>query len=70
MTPLTPEQQLALDAADGQPPRLVDPRTGTAYVLVRADFYELQRRWFDGFTRSAGWDDPALDVYEEYRDRA
>jgi hypothetical protein len=67
MPPLTPEQQQALDAAEKGPLRVVDPRTQTEYVLVRADMYELVRRYIDSFTRSAGWDDPALDVYEEYR---
>jgi hypothetical protein len=70
MTPLTPEQQQALDAANPGPLRVVDPRTDTAYVLIRADVHELVRKYIDSFTRSAGWDDPALDVYEEYRKKA
>jgi hypothetical protein len=38
---LTEQQQHALDT--NPEPRLMDPRTGTAYVLVRADVYERLR---------------------------
>jgi hypothetical protein len=69
MIPLTPEQQRGLDESEVRL-RVVDPRTNTTYVLVRADDYELMRKWFDGFAHSSGWDDPALDVYEQYRDQA
>ena len=40
---LTTRQQRLLDAAHDQPPRIVDPRTKTAYILVRSDEYELIR---------------------------
>jgi hypothetical protein len=66
MTPLTQEQQCALDAAEARL-RVVGPRTYTAYVLVRADDYETMQKWFEGFGRG-GWDDSALDVYEQVRD--
>ena len=41
MLELTEQQQQALDASPE--PRLRDPRTGIAYVLVRADVYERLR---------------------------
>jgi hypothetical protein len=41
MIELTLQLQQALDA--GLEPRLIDPRTNTAYVLVRADVYEHLR---------------------------
>jgi hypothetical protein len=44
-----------------------DPETGQEYVLVPAEQYEKLRAVVDGITRRAGWDDPALDVYEQYR---
>jgi hypothetical protein len=66
MVPLTPEQQYALDKTDVRL-RVVDPRTEAVYVLVRADDYEVMRGFLDTFNR-AGWDDPALDVYEQYQD--
>lgn len=40
---LTEQQQRALDMPDGNAPRLVDPRTSAAYVLVPAGDYEKVR---------------------------
>jgi hypothetical protein len=65
MIELTEEQQTALGKA--QPAKLRDPRTNETYVLVRADQYERMRAVIDSATKRAGWDDPALDVYEQYR---
>ena len=67
--PLTEEQQRALDAPGDELVRLVDPRTNETYVLVKEDVFARLRQVVDGFARSAGWDDPELDVYEQYRDR-
>jgi hypothetical protein len=38
------------------------------FVLVRQEVYELIQRWAGSLHR-AGWDDPAMDVYEVERDR-
>ena len=41
---LTPQQQQALDAQGaGQPPRVIDPRTNVAYVLLPEADYEAVR---------------------------
>jgi PHD/YefM family antitoxin component YafN of YafNO toxin-antitoxin module len=40
---LTEQQQRALDASDAQPPRVVDPRHGEAYVLIPLTEYESVR---------------------------
>ena len=64
MVELTREQQQARDAE--QP--VVDPRTGQEYLLVKREVYEQVRRVLKPYDDA--WDDPALDVYEEYRDRA
>jgi len=64
MIELTEAQQQTLSAEKG-PLEVVDPRTQEVYVLVRKDVYELVRRIIDGPNR-AGWDDPELDVYEQY----
>jgi hypothetical protein len=40
MIELTEPLLKALDARQGQPLRLVDPRTNTAYLLVRAELFE------------------------------
>lgn len=41
MLELTEQQQHALDA--DPEPRLIDPRTQTAYVLIRSDVYQRLR---------------------------
>jgi len=74
---LTPEQQKALDAQQSLP-CVTDPRTNTIYVLVRREVYERVQAMVDGdfdaedafqaqikSAAAAGWDDPALDVYNE-----
>jgi hypothetical protein len=39
----TPQQQSALDAEKGSLPRIVDPRTNVAYVLIpESDFAAVQ----------------------------
>ena len=65
MIELTEEQQLAL--ANAEPSVLRDPRTDKMYVLMPAELYERMRAIIDGATKRAGWDDPALDAYEQYR---
>ena len=44
---LTPQQQLAVDTAQQGPPRLIDPRTHAAYVLVLEADYEAMREFID-----------------------
>ncbi len=63
MIELNEEQSRELDKPE--PARARDPRTALTYVLVRADVYERMRAFIDGYTRRAGWDDPAMDVYDE-----
>ena len=79
MTTLTTEQRQAIALAGDTPARVVDPETNTAYVLLRADLYERYKALFeeDPMTREeqlyflreagkrAGWDDPAMDVYND-----
>ena len=76
MTRLTHEQSSAIHAAAETPLRIIDPRTDTVYVLVRADVYERARNLFDDPTAelfmaqiesaaAAGWDDAALDIYND-----
>jgi hypothetical protein len=40
---LTEQQQQALDTVRDQPPRVLDPRTNAAYVLIPAEEYERIR---------------------------
>jgi hypothetical protein len=37
---LTEQQQRSLDATEESPPKVVDPRTATAYVLIPESDYE------------------------------
>ena len=75
---LTEEQQRAV--AQATPPRVVDPTTNIAYVLVRADVYERLRTVLgDDFhvpdaypaldrAFAEGWADPKMDDYDHYDD--
>jgi hypothetical protein len=65
MIELTEEQLRCLGNAE--PAKLRDPRTNQTYVLVPAEVYSRMRAIIDGATNRAGWDDPALDDYEQYR---
>ena len=64
MIELKEDQLQALDAQE-QPPVVVDPRTGAEFVLIRREMYEKVQKILAPFNR--GWDDPELDVYEQYR---
>jgi hypothetical protein len=46
-------------------PIFVNPKTQDEYVLVRKEMFERMRKLIKPIDRV--WDDPALDVYEEYR---
>jgi hypothetical protein len=77
---LTLEQRNAVARDEEAPPRVVDPVTQEKFVLVREEMYDRVRRLFgendsqfvqamtphvmEIFGRD-GWDDPAMDVYNE-----
>jgi hypothetical protein len=44
---LTEHQQATLDTSDEVPPKVVDPRTNAAYVLIPARDYEAVRDVLD-----------------------
>lgn len=64
---LTEEQRKALESEAY--PRLRDAQTNEVCVLIKEDVFKRMRRIVDGFARTAGWDDPALDAYEQHRER-
>jgi hypothetical protein len=66
MIELTHEQAQAVE--QGEPPVLLNPATGEAFVLIRKEIYDKMRRLMAPLDR--GWDGPALDVYEQYRKKA
>ena len=77
---LTNDLAHALDAQGNAPLRTVHPVTGKAFFLVSEDFYERMRPLFENVPmsldeqrfhlseagRRAGWDEPAMDVYDDY----
>ena len=80
MIELTLEQRNAVAQNSEIPPRVFDPNTNIGYVLIRAEVYDRIRQLFDlddnQFARDltphvmevfgrAGWDDPAMDIYNE-----
>jgi hypothetical protein len=75
---LTAEQLKAVEK--GQPLRFSAPETNSEFVVLRADLFDRfkalfaeeefdPRLGYAAFRRAAGdeWDDPSLDVYEQYR---
>jgi hypothetical protein len=82
MTSLNAEQSQAVHEAAGAPVHVIDPATQETYVLLRGDLYERIKAYlaaeeefdprdayeaFGQVAGPAGWDDPAMDVYEQYR---
>jgi hypothetical protein len=75
---LTPDQSKSLQT-NHEPPSAYDPATQTTYVLVRSERYERVKTLLqedDDFAAAnyatsmqlfgkEGWDDPAMDVYNE-----
>lgn len=78
MIELTDEQIRVLQSSGEMSAAVVNPRTHESYVLVRREVYERVRALVDEDFSSedafraqiesaaaAGWDDPALDVYND-----
>jgi hypothetical protein len=83
MIELTESIQKALDAQQGEPVRLIDPRTRRVYVLLPAEVFERVRALLDDGldSRQVGIlveqtmseydaEDPLLDSYQKYRAEA
>ena len=81
MIELTQQQRNELKQITGNEVRVADPETGHQYVLLRAEVYERWRRllYDEGdwtpeeqmrllaeSGKRAGWDDPAMAVYDNY----
>ena len=80
---LTPEQHAALvSAPDASAVPVFDPASNVAYVLVPQAVYRRLVPYDDSefdvseayplmeeVARNAGWDDPELDVYNQYDPR-
>ena len=81
MIELTLEQRQAVAQQGETPPRAVDPDTHTTYVLIREEVYAQVKALLDEeegnpFLRDMypyvmevfgrdGWDDPAMDIYND-----
>ena len=53
----------------GEFARWVDPDSRQEYVLIPVEHYQKLRALLDSITRRSGWDDPALDIYEDLRNK-
>ena len=74
------EQQLHSLDTESPAPQVVDPRTNTTYVLVRADLFERMKGLLDdnldprdaypAIDRAFAelWDDPRMDDYDRYEE--
>lgn len=65
MIELTEKQRQELNGASL--PRVHNSLTNETFVLVRADVYERMRLIVEAQAKRAGWDDPKMDAYEQYR---
>lgn len=80
MITMPKELREIIRTSHGQPIRLADPDTNEEYIVLRAAAYEqMQTRLYDDTPMTdeekqallikaglrAGWDDPAMDVYNE-----
>jgi PHD/YefM family antitoxin component YafN of YafNO toxin-antitoxin module len=83
MIELTEEQLQALEHADATPPRLVNPRTKEAFVLLRvAEYDRMKEEAYDDSPwtkeelhalaweagKQAGWDD--MDEYDDLPEKS
>jgi hypothetical protein len=79
MTELSQEMQRALDIHVAAPPRLVDPRTNKAYVLLSAEQYDRIKALLEqddnlsdtypaqlDAAMQAGWGDASMNDYDRY----
>lgn len=76
---LTESQWANVVQGNEVPVRVSDPAQSATFVLVRADLYERLKSLFEEdpvseqerlfqleqFGKRAGWDDPAMDVYND-----
>jgi len=76
---LTSEQWADVQRQEETPVRVSVPSQATAFVLLKADVYERFKSLFEDdpvteqerefqlqqFGRRAGWDDPAMDIYDD-----
>jgi hypothetical protein len=80
MTILLTDQQWAdMQREQDTPVRVSDPAQQASFVLVKAELYERFKSLFEEdpvsheerlfqlqqFGRRAGWDDPAMDIYDD-----
>lgn len=77
MIELTEQQVIALDTPQGDPPRVVNPRTKQTFVLLCADEYERLKEheyddspWSRGELEALAWQAGEQSEWEEYDNAA
>ena len=75
MIELTEQQVQALENPEATPPRVMNPRTGETFVLLRADEYERLKEeeyddspWTRDELEAAAWEIAEKTGWEEYDD--
>jgi hypothetical protein len=81
MIELTAAQHLDLQQHGDQPPRAHDPHSNITYILVREEVFSRFKNLLyddspidtresyplvDEIAGKGGWDDPAMDVYNDF----
>ena len=79
MTTITPELRHAIEQAGDAPVQITDPETQAAYIIVKAEVYERMRAlcgdsdvrdfypMMNEVAAREGWDDPAMDIDDDYQ---
>lgn len=76
---LTDEQWSTIQHGNEFPVRMSDPSQSATFVLLRSELYERFKALFEDdpvtdeerryqlqqFGKRAGWDDPAMDIYDD-----
>ena len=77
MIELTEQQVAAMDTPQGEPPRVINPRTQETFVLLRAEEYERLKEhgyddspWTRDELQALAWQAGEQTEWEEYDDAA
>jgi hypothetical protein len=66
MPTLTPEQQRAVEQAGDQPVEITDPRSNTAYVLVKAEIFSRMKEALEDEPEKFAWANLARKARSEW----
>ena len=66
MQALTPELQQAVEQAGDQPVEMTDPRSNTAYVLIKAEIFSRMKKAIEDEPEKLAWASLARKTRSEW----